>query len=182
MWTTYAQVDCLCSHLPLSLPCHLPRKLISPKALCSCLFPHLFCEAESVLSQLSWGCRTVLLKVLQKPLLKNNSFMCSTVFAKLVCHLLCPFLKRSCWIYENKGMRGLALQLNRFYSTAYRISRSSKCSSALSVKEKTNPAYINFLLLDTVFFLFSPLHLLLSYPLWRKMGSFYLSCFLFCES
>lgn len=146
-------MDCLFSHFPLSLPCHLPRKLISPKALCSCLFPHLLCEAESVLSQLSWERRTVLLKVLQKLLLKNNSFMCSTVFAKLVCHLLCPFIKRSCWVYENKGMRGLALQLNGFYSTVYiAVSRSSKCSSVLSVKEKTNPAYINFLLLDTVFY------------------------------
>lgn len=90
---------------------------------------------------------------------KNNSFMCTTAFTKLVPHLLCPFLKRSIWFCENKGMRGLALQVKGFYSTAYiAISRSWKCIPILSMKEKL------ILLIQFFFFgccfLFSPLHLL----------------------
>lgn len=105
-------------------PCHVTflGSWFLHKPLCSCLSPahaHLLCEAESAQSQEAFlRVHTSAAKVLQKLSFINNSFMCSTAFAKLVCHLLCPFLQRSCWYCENKGMRGLALQLNGFYSTA----------------------------------------------------------------
>lgn len=125
--------------------------------------------------RLFWGCRLVLLKVLQKPPFKNNSFMCSTAFTKLVSHLLCPFLKRSSWFCENKGMRGLALPLKGFYSTAYvAISRSWKCFPILSMKEKLI-LLIQFFFFGCCFlFSSSPSSLLLLCWRWRKMGSFYL--------
>lgn len=90
---------------------------------------------------------------------KNNSFVCSTAFTKLIFHLLCPFLKRSSWVCENKGMRRLALQLKGFYSTALiAISRSWKGFPVLSMKEKLIPL-ITFFFFGCCF-LFSPLHLL----------------------